>query len=87
MNTENYKKLTEQPDFERGHEILEQEVSPSAQNQYLTQYTGIVHEMRKRDQHAQEEAALKIRAIQGDISLTQQQLEQIKSVRYKISQM
>ena len=32
MNTENYKKLTEQPDFERGHEILEQEVSPSAQN-------------------------------------------------------
>ena len=56
-------------------------------DQYLTQYTGIVHEMRKRDQHAQEEAALKIRAIQGDISLTQQQLEQIKSVRYKISQM
>lgn len=56
-------------------------------DQYLTQYTGIVHEMRKRDQHAQEEAALKIRAIQGDISLTQQQLEQIKSVRYKISQL
>ena len=54
-------------------------------DQYLTQYTGIVHEMRKRDQHAQEEAALKIRAIQGDISLTQQQLEQIKSVRYNIS--
>ena len=56
-------------------------------DQYLTQYTGIVCEMRKRDQHAQEEAALKIRAIQGDISLTQQQLEQIKSVRYKISQL
>ena len=25
MNTENYKKLTEQPDFERGHEMPEQE--------------------------------------------------------------
>ena len=54
-------------------------------NQYLTQYTGIVREMRKRDQCAQEEAALRIRAIQDDINLTQQQLEQIKSVRYKIS--
>lgn len=54
-------------------------------NQYLTQYTGIVREMRKRDQCAQEEAALRIRAIQNDINLTQQQLEQIKSVRYKIS--
>lgn len=34
-------------------------------DQYLTQYTGIVHEMRKRDQHAQEEAALKIRAFRA----------------------
>ena len=56
-------------------------------DQYLTQYTGIVREMRKRDQCAQEEAALRIRAIQNDINLTQQQLEQIKSVRYKISQL
>ena len=54
-------------------------------DQYLTQYMGIVHEMRKRDQKAQEEAAIKIRMIQNDINLTQQQLEQIKSVRYKIS--
>ena len=54
-------------------------------DQYLTQYTGIVCEMRKRDQKAQEEAAIKIRAIQNDVDLTQQQLEQIKSVRYKIS--
>ena len=46
---------------------------------------GIVHEMRKRDQKAQEEATIKIRMIQNDINLTQQQLEQIKSVRYKIS--
>ena len=54
-------------------------------DQYLAQYTGIVREMRKRDQCAQEEAAVKIRMIQNDINLTQQQLEQIKSVRYKIS--
>ena len=54
-------------------------------DQYLTQYMGIVHEMRKRDQKAQEEATIKIRMIQNDINLTQQQLEQIKSVRYKIS--
>ncbi len=54
-------------------------------DQYLAQYTGIVREMRKRDQKAQEEATIKIRMIQNDINLTQQQLEQIKSVRYKIS--
>ena len=32
MKTKNYKKLTEQPDFERGHEILEQEVSHGARS-------------------------------------------------------
>ena len=56
-------------------------------NQYLTQYTGIVREMRKRDQKAQEEAAIKIRAIQNDVDLTQQQLEQIRSVREKFSRL
>ena len=56
-------------------------------DQYLTQYTGIVCEMRKRDQKAQEEAAVKIRAIQNDVDLTQQQLEQIRSVREKFSRL
>ena len=56
-------------------------------DQYLTQYTGIVCEMRKRDQKAQEEAAIKIRAIQNDVDLTQQQLEQIRSVREKFSRL
>ena len=56
-------------------------------DQYLTQYTGIVHEMRKRDQKAQEEAAIKIRAIQTDVDLTRQQLEQIRSVREKFSRL
>lgn len=32
MKTENFKKTTEQPDFERGHEILEQEVSHDARS-------------------------------------------------------
>lgn len=56
-------------------------------DQYLIQYTGIVCEMRKRDQKAQEEAAIKIRAIQNDVDLTQQQLEQIRSVREKFSRL
>ena len=56
-------------------------------DQYLIQYTGIVCEMRKRDQKAQEEAAIKIRAIQNDVDLTQQQLEQIWSVREKFSRL
>ena len=56
-------------------------------DQYLTQYTGRVCEMRKRDQKAQEEAAIKIRAIQNDVDLTQQQLEQIRSVREKFSRL
>jgi hypothetical protein len=32
MKTENFKKTTEQPDFERGHEILEQEESHGARS-------------------------------------------------------
>ena len=55
--------------------------------QYLTQYTNIVNEMRKRDQKAQEEVALKIQTIQNDIGLTEQQMKQIQSVRSHLSQL
>ena len=54
---------------------------------YLTQYTAIVNEMRKRDRQAQEKVAQELSAIQYDMTLIKQQMEHIQSARVRLSRL
>ena len=56
-------------------------------DQYLTQYTSIVNEMRSRDKKAQEAVEQEIQAIQHDMTTAQQRIEQVQSIKLKLNQL
>lgn len=55
--------------------------------QYLIKYTAVVNEMRNRDRRAQEAVAQEIQKIQNDMDLTQKRMEEIQSIKTKLSQL
>ena len=59
----------------------------SVMNQYLTQYTSIVNEMRDRDKKVQKAVEREIQVIQQDMTATQQRIEQVQSIKLKLNQL
>ena len=56
-------------------------------DQYLTQYTSIVNEMRSRDKKAQEAVEQEIQVIQQDMAAAQKRIEQVQSIKLKLNQL
>ena len=54
---------------------------------YLAQYSEIVKEMRSRDQKAQKMVEQEINAIQNDMLIIQQRIDQIQSIKSKINEL